>query len=130
MTMKKENFSGWIANLSNGESVAEGSSEPGKLTPWRQMLERLENHEAKMTGLRLMHNGITIHALPMKQCDGYFHAYEMHRIMYAGTSKHLQGVGAIVDDKVFITWFEKDTGNIYQDVRPLEEVKIHTTRLT
>lgn len=130
MTMDKENFSGWIANLSNGDSLAEGSSEPGKLTPWRQMLERLESGEEKMTGLRLMHDGITIHALPMKNCDGYFHAYEMHRIMYRDTTRHLQGVGSIVDDKVFITWFEKGTGNIYQDVRPLEEVRIHTTRLT
>lgn len=130
MTMKNVPFSGWIANLSNGDSIAEGSSEPGKKTPWRQLLERLENGNEKMTGLRLMHGGLTIHALPMKQCDGYFHAYEIHRIMNQDLTKHLQGVGSIVDDRVFITWLDKATGNVYQDVRPLEEVKIHTTRLT
>jgi hypothetical protein len=124
----KKDFSGWIANLSNGETVAEGSSEPGKPTPWRQLLKLLkEDNELKLTGLRLHKNGITVHALPPKQCDGYFHAYEIHRIMYRNVIRHLQGVGSIVDDQVFITWIEEDTENIYSDVRTLEESKIHTT---
>jgi hypothetical protein len=125
---KQTPFSGWIANLSNGETVAEGSSELGKPTPWRQLLERLEkDNELKMTGLRLQHLGLNVHALTPRQCDGYFHAYEIHRIMYQKVERNLQGVGSVVDDEVYITWFDKATGNIHQDVRPLEEVKIHVT---
>lgn len=127
---KRPPFSGWIVNLSNGESLAEGVSQPGQPTPWRQLLNATEDGEIKVTGLRLAHGDIVIHALAHKACHGYFHAYEAHRIMYQGHHRHLQGVGSVVDDKVFITWYEKDTGNIYQDVRPLEEVKVHTTRLT
>lgn len=127
MTMTKTDFSGWIANLSNGDSLAEGSSEIGKPTPWRQLLNMLKEKELKLTGLRLRKNGVIIHALPPKQCDGYFHAYEVHRIMWRDSIRHLQGIGSVVDDQVFITWIEESTGHIYNDVRPLEGSKIHTT---
>ena len=128
MNMKKRDFSGWIANLSNGESVPEGSSEPGKRSPWQQLLKRVkDDNDINVSGLRLQSDGITLHALPPKQCDRYFHAYEVHRIMYRDVYRNLQGVGSIVDDLVFIAWVEKGTGNVYLDVRPLEEIKVHTT---
>jgi len=127
MTMKVD-FTGWIANLSNGESVVEGSSEPGKLSPWRQLLQRLlDEPDIYITGLRMQQVGITIHAMTNKSCDGYFHAYEVHRIVYRDVYRNLQGIGAVVDDQVFITWIERGTTNVYQEIRSLESSKIHTT---
>jgi hypothetical protein len=126
MNMKRE-FSGWIANLPSGETIPEGSSEPGKPTPWRQLLNKLKEEATRLSGLRLQKNGITIHAVPPKQCDGYYHAYEIHRIMYRDSYRNFQGIGSIVDDHVFIAWVEEGTGNVYLDVRTLEDSKIHTT---
>lgn len=123
----KNIFSGWIANLSDGSALPEGSSEPGKPTPWRSLLNKLKSEALKLTGLRLQKNGITVHALPSKNCDGYYHAYEIHRIMYKNTNRSFQGVGSVVDDYVFIAWVEDGTNNVYLDVRTLEDSKIHTT---
>ena len=123
----KNVFSGWIANLSDGSTLPEGSSQPGKPTPWRQLLNTLKEKELDLRGLRLQKPGVTVHALPPKDCDGYYHAYEIHRIMYKDTYRNFQGVGSVVDDYVFIAWVEEGTNNVYLDVRTLEDSKIHTT---
>ena len=120
-------FDGFLANLSTGQTVPEGPIAPGERSAWRQLLDWLKESGEKITGLRLTKNGITIHALPPKQCDGYYHAYELQRLLFKGTYRNLQGIGSVVDDKVFIAWIEESTGNIYLDVRTLEDSKIHTT---
>lgn len=122
----------WIANLSTGETVVEQAPRPGEATSWQRLLKRCRDEGISITGLRLHVNGVTVEAMPTKVCRGYFQAYQAMRMMFGGNSKLRQGIGSIVDDSVYITWVdleqEKNNMNyVHQEVRPLSEVKIHTT---
>lgn len=136
---------GWIANLSDGSTVIETEPIPGELSPWQKLLQRCreEKHVVKgevtgkdievslaITGLQLQYGPITIMAMPNKECDGYFQAREVHRIIWRDVYLHMHGVGSVIEDKVYITWIQttKDGQiNIRSDVRPLETCKVHTT---
>jgi hypothetical protein len=125
--MVKEKFQGWTATLSNGENVWETEPVPNEFTPWRKLLNRLEEENLKITSLRLQRSGITLHALSQKQCDGYYQAMEKH--ISAITHEVLmvkQGIGSVVGDKIFITWVD-DNGNVWMDVRSFLADKTHTT---
>lgn len=126
MTNINEKFSGWIASLSNGQTIFEGKALPGQPTAWQQFLTYLNNNAISMTGLRLQKGGITIHALSHKQCDGYYHAHEVTRIVYRDKVIHKQGIGSVIGEMIYITWVD-DNGNVWQDVRDLTGEKIHTT---
>ena len=117
---------GWIANLSNGETVYEAEPTPGDYLPWRKLLIRLKEENLKVTALRIRRGGITINALPQKQCDGYYHAYEAWRMMFSGAEGMRQGVGSVVGDKVYIVWLAP-TGEINPEIRMLESERVHTT---
>lgn len=119
-------FRGWIASLSNGETVWETPPVPGEKTAWQALLDRLTNENLKMTGLRVQRGGVTLHALPTKMCDGYYHAYELREIMWRGGTEHRQACGSVIGDKVFIFWID-DGGNVWQDIRPLSTERIHST---
>lgn len=122
----------WIANLSNGETVVEKAPVAGQETSWQQLLKRCRSNDLLVTGLRLYANGITIDAMPTKMCSGYFQAYEALRMAFGGSSKLRQGIGSVVNDSVYITWIdlgqeENNMNYIHQELRPLSEVRIHTT---
>lgn len=132
--MNNENvFQGWIASLSDGTQRFEGPEEPGKKTPWQQLLDLVVGTDLKITGLQMKHFGVTINAMPHKMCDGYFQAYEARKKLIRGTGENaereeiLHGIGSVIDDIVYITWFSLTTGRIYQDVRYLSSCKIHTS---
>jgi hypothetical protein len=123
---------GWVANLSNGETIIEGKPQPGERTPWQALLQHCRDNSLQITGLRLNVRDVTVNTMPIKMCDGYFQAYEAERILWRGVSKVKQGVGSIIEDSVYITWVDIDSPNgsmnyVHQDIRPLSEVKIHTT---
>jgi len=124
--MEKIIFQGWTATLSNGENAWEQEPVPGEKTSWQKLIDRLYKDNLKITSLRIQRGGITLHALPVKQCDGYFQAYESHLAMFRGTTILQQGCGSIVGDKIFITWLDTN-GNIHSDMRLLSENKVHTT---
>lgn len=122
----------WKANLSNGEALVEGKVLSGERTPWQKLLNHCKVNDLKLTGLQLEVGDIVVTAMPHKMCDGYFHAYEALRIMFRDQVIHRQGVGSIIGDKVYITWIDLNMSpdgkyNIHHDIRPLSEVKIHTT---
>jgi hypothetical protein len=123
----------WIANLSNGETIIESEPKPGEATPWQKLLQKCRDEQIKVVGLQLVVGTVGIEAMPKKMCDGYFHAYEAERIMWRGTTKNKQGIGSVIGDKVYITWVHLGTvkkngmNYVYQEIRPLSEVKIHTT---
>lgn len=122
----------WIANLSNGDTITEGKPVAGERTPWQKLLRHCRENNITITGLRLSVRDVTIDAMPVKMCDGYLHAYEAERLMWSNVSKIKQGIGSVVGDLVYITWidinpFENNMNYIHQDIRPLSEVKIHTT---
>jgi hypothetical protein len=125
--MEKEKFQGWTVTLSNGENIWETEPIPNEFTPWRKLLNYLEKENLKITSLRLQRNGITLHALAQKQCDGYYQAMEKHISAITHEVKMVkQGIGSVVGDKIFITWIDTNN-NVWMDIRPFEKDKIHTT---
>ena len=124
---------GWIVNLSNGETIIEKAVGEGQRSSWQQLLEECRETGVAVTGIRLSVRNITVSGMPPKACDGYFQAYESSRSFYGGKIRHMQGIGSIVGDSVYITWINLNPGEnemnyVYQDVRPLKEVSIHTTK--
>jgi hypothetical protein len=119
-------FQGWTATLSNGENAWEQSPVADEKTSWQKLIDRLNKNNLKITSLRVQRNGITLHALSAKQCDGYFQGYEKHSMMISGKEFIQQGCGSVVGDKVFIQWID-DNNNIHAEVRSLSEAKFATT---
>ena len=121
-----DTFQGWTATLSNGENAWEQPPVPEERTSWQKLLDRLNEENLKITSLRVQRGGVTLHALPSKQCDGYFQAYESHTSMFNGIEIIQQGCGSIIGDKVFITWIDANN-NVHMEERTLPESKFATT---
>lgn len=99
---------------------------PGEKSAWQKLLDRLTAENLRMTGLRVQRGGVTVCALPTKQCDGYYQAYELRKVMFRDNGDHRQACGSVVGDQVFIFWIDEG-GNLWQDIRPLESERPHTT---
>lgn len=122
----------WIANVSDGQTYIEGQPVPGERTSWQQFLKMIKDGNLKITGLSLQVEEIIIRTPGNKVCDGYFHAYEVRKAVFSGGTKELQGIGTVIGNQVFITWISlaldpDGTRQIYNEIRPLNDVKIHTT---
>ena len=122
---------GWIAYLSDGTTVYESDPIPNEPTPWQVLLKHCREDGLELTGLRLQWGNAMVMTMPRKKCDGYFHACEATYEGLLGTPvrKHKQGVGSVIGDQVFITWFEMKDYSLYvwADVRSLKDNRIHTT---
>jgi hypothetical protein len=140
---------GWIAYLSNGDTVFESPPVEGERTPWQGLLQHIRDNPTFIwkdpkkelpddekplfiTGLRLQYGNVTIMAMPHKQCDGYYQARELHRQKLIAPNPVVssrQGIGSVVGDQVIITWVEIKDGQMItrSDVRPLASERIHTT---
>lgn len=121
-----EKLQGWTATLSNGENAWEQPPVPGERTSWQKLIDRLHKENLKITSLRVQRNGVTLHALSSKLCDGYFQAYESRIAVYSGATLLLQGCGSVIGDKIYIIWIDENS-NIHSDIRPFLENKVHTT---
>lgn len=121
-------FVGWIAVLSNGETMKEEPPIPGEKTSWQKLIDRLYAENLKMIGLRLQNLNMTITTLPPSMCDGYYQAREARVAFYAGqdASSNRRGIGSVVGDRVYIVWIDGN-GNVWSDVRLLSDERIHTT---
>lgn len=126
MDTRQSPFRGWIANLSDGSTVWETSPVPNEKTAWQKLIDRLHSENLKITALRLQRGGTTIHAMPPKACEGYFQAYEVRKKLFREEISKVQGIGSLVNGLVFISWMDEG-GNVWQEIRPLEGSKIHTT---
>lgn len=132
-------FSGWIASLSDGSTIFEQPPQEGQRSAWQQLLKRLRETEGlEMTMLRLQHHGTTVVAMPKKMCDGYFQAREVQKKFFRSMGvngekeRHLQGIGSVVGDQIYICWIDIENGNVYQELRPVISPEgwnslIHTT---
>lgn len=117
----------WVVNLSNGETLKEGSVIAGEKSPWQKLLDYCKHNNLEITGIWLNVKDVMVAAMPQKMCDGYFHAYEATKMIFRNESSLKQGVGSVIGDKVFITWIDLKSKEVHQDTRPLSEVKVHTT---
>jgi hypothetical protein len=118
----------WTAILSNKEFVEEAAPIPEELTSWQKLLIYLRDEGLSIHVLQLHQMFTTITSLLGEKCDGFFQAHEKRVILHDGQKHefHLQGIGSVIGDNIFITWID-DNGGIWQDVRPLEIERIHTT---
>jgi len=119
-------MNGWIASLSNGETVFESPPVMGEKSSWQKLLDYIAKNNLKITSLRLMRNGTTVLCDHHKKIEGYCMAYESLRVMFRDTEVRIQGIGSILNDVVFMTWLN-DNGEVRQDIRPLSEMRVHTT---
>lgn len=141
-------FQGWIADLSNGQTAFEGGVEEGQPSPWQKLLQHLKDNptftfkekdkpdvekDLYITRLRLQRHNVTLMSMNQKDVEGYFQAYEVEQLVYRNIVVHKQGIGSIKNGTVFINWIARDVnpevGMVYmwQDERPLDSCKIHTT---
>ena len=131
-------FTGWIAYLSNGDTVPETEPVPGDRTPWQKLLQHCRDENIEIQRLSLVVRNVQLMSLPKKQCDGFFQAREVRKDFFGsmgekGSSEYyLQGIGSVVDDQVFIQWInltpvEHIQAYVTSDIRPLESCRIHTT---
>jgi hypothetical protein len=122
---KKEKFNGWIASLSNGETIFERPMEKGKLSPWQDLLKWLrENPSVHMTMLRLQINGITI--MGMKNANGYLQCIQYFKSVFTGKEKLKRGIGSVFGNIVVMNWIDEDH-NIWTEQLPLKEYLLHST---
>jgi len=115
---------GWIASLSNGETAFETPPVPGQISSWQSLLRRLQQEHIGITQMRLQKNGTTVIAVP--KADGYVHAYEYSKAVFSGREMQIQGIGSVFGDVVFMTWMN-DTGQVWQDIRELSVLRVHST---
>lgn len=121
-----EPFNGWIASLSNGETAFEQPPVYGEKSSWQKLLDRLTTESLRITQLRLQRNGFTIVCDSHKKIHGYCMAYEVSKMVFRNTESRMQGVGSVFNELVFMTWID-DNGNVRQDIRPLGEMRVHST---
>lgn len=123
---------GWSANLSDGTVVNESDKHAGQKSPWQTLLGYCRKNNIKITGLRLAIRDFSVTALPQKLCDGYIQLRKYAEYVYQKKKMNWQGIGSVIEDKVYITWIDIDAAQhgryqTYQEVIPLSEVKVHTT---
>lgn len=127
-------FRGWIANLSSGETVIEAPPVQGEYSSWRKLIHHCKETGKRVTGLQLVYPDLVVSAMQLKECSGYFQAYELMTSMQGKLEYKLQGIGSVVGDKVYITWVmlegndDIDVERVFQDVRPLAESEEHVIR--
>ena len=126
MKTSRAPFRGWIADLSNGQTIFETPPVLNERTAWQKLIDKLKAEDLRITGLQLQRGGKTVHTLPPKACDGYYQAYDYRKMILRNIEERRQGVGSVINGKVFITWLDEN-GNVWQDVRLMETERLHTT---
>lgn len=114
----------WIASLSNGETIFEEPVQPGALSPWQALLQRCRDEDLRIVQLRLQVAGVNVTALA--GAAGFVQCSEMHRDLQTKAERHRRGIGSVIGDVVVINWID-DSRNIWQDVRPLADLRLHST---
>ena len=110
--------------MSNGETAYEWPTGDDEMSSWQQLLRRLKDKGLRITQMRLQHGKNTVVAYP--KADGFLQCYEVRKALFSGKESRCQGIGSIVGDLVFVT-FMNATGESWQDIRPLSELRIHST---
>ena len=114
----------WIASLSDGRTIFETDPQPGGLSHWQMLLAELRGSDVKMTQLRLQVNGITL--IGARNADGYLQCTEIRVILDTGETTSIRGLGSIFGGSVLMNWVDDDH-NVWQDVRPVEDLRVHST---
>jgi hypothetical protein len=120
---QEQKFTGWIASLSNGETVHEWFTGSGQRSSWQHLIARCRKENLYVTQMRLQRGGVTITSV--KNADGYFQAYA-DNVTMSGKKSQRQAIGFVAGNGVFVTWLD-DQGHAWQDLYRLEQMHMHTT---
>lgn len=117
-------FSGWIASLSNGETVFESKEVAGEPSPWQRLKQRCEEENLNLTQIRLQLSGLTFIGIP--DADGYCQCWRQHKSVFNPNKPPvmMRGIGSVIGDKIYLTWVD-GYGNIRQEIEDYESMKIH-----
>lgn len=114
----------WIASLSDGSTVFEDAT-PSMRSAWLRLRDYVEQHNLKLTNLRLEAYGRNVVLVPYKdsegraQVNGYWHSKQMNALMHTGGVSEAQsrGIGILKNQEIWITWVNED-GTTRQEIRP------------
>ena len=121
----EEKHQGWIASMSNGETIFETEEIPGESSPWRKVIERCEEEDIWITQIQLQIRGTAW--VGIRDADGYcfFRDYEKTGIFSGKVKeKHWAGIGSVVGDMVYCTVVDAQN-QAKQDARPLANMRAH-----
>jgi hypothetical protein len=118
----KEKHQGWVASLSNGETVFQHSVPAGEQSAWSQLRARCDEEGLHVTQIQLQRYGNTLVGLP--NADGYSAFYEYQHAWFSGKTAEYQGIGSVLGDWVLCI-FTNESKNIWQDLRPLADMSKH-----
>lgn len=116
---------GWVASLSNGDTVFEWAPEPGERSAWGQLQERCEKEGLWITQIQLHLAGKKF--IGIKNADGYTCFTDYHRIGFMTgmlKEKRVRGIGSVVGDTVYCLLID-DNLEAQNDVRPLASMLAH-----
>ena len=119
---------GWVASLSNGETVFQTENVPGERTAWGKLIDRCGEEGLWLTQIQLQANKRII--VGIKNAVGYctFIDYREDGLRHmdnkpAKITKHA-GIGSVVGDNVYCTLVNSE-GQSWQDSRPLASMRAH-----
>lgn len=97
-----ENY--WIASLSDGRTVFETQNDSGQISSWLALKEFVEEHDLKITSLRLYAYGDFV-SLPSHQ-EAYWQASRVTTIVSpTGVYSTMErGIGYLKGDNIEIVW--------------------------
>lgn len=123
---------GWVASLSNGETVFESDFKlaPGERSPWGQLIERCEVEGIWITQIQLQRYGRNI--VGIHNADGYCFFNDKHIQGFRSSGPdgrpareiHMYGIGSVIDGEVYCTLLDSQ-GQTRQDTRPLARMRLH-----
>jgi hypothetical protein len=124
-TKKADPHQGWVASLSNGETVLEWKTEPGERSAWGQLKERCAEEGLYLTQIQLQIDGRTW--VGLRDADGYcfFRDYRQEGIFSGNLrAKHHAGIGSVDKETVYCTVVDSQN-QAQQDSRPLASMRAH-----
>ena len=125
----KVRHQGWVASLSNGETVFQEPNLPGERTAWGKLVDRCaaSNKELWVTQIQMQMYGRTV--VGIKSAAGYttFVDYRAEGFMGGerpGREVRYFGIGSVIGDKVYCTLLNEE-GQTWQDSRQLASMRLH-----
>ena len=123
--MSKDKHQGWVANLSNGETVFEGELVPGERTPWGKLIERCMEEDLFVTQIQLQIAGQTW--IGLSGADGYCWFRDVRIEGFVSGSVNDQrhaGIGSVIGNSVYCTIINSQN-EAKQETRPLASMQAH-----
>lgn len=119
-----EKHQGWVASLSNGETVfqEEPAHEPNQKSSWTKLRMRCEEEGLYITQIQLQLHGMTL--VGMQNADGYCAFYEYVGSFFKQASAKYQGIGSVLGDFVVIT-MTNESKTVWHEIRPLTDMYMH-----